>query len=190
MKRRHYTETEIERLIAQPDAVDLHLSECDSCRDRFTFLRRLRREYEATSHEPGDSRIDKLVARLSGRTIYHLHPCTIQPDMNSVGTRSGVVVLAAQDASRATGRYEPMGTFVEKDERILVRVIHDKQEHRYALYLMTEKPETGQSAHLIVSTHSGPVQETVTAEDGTAFLEDSPPINWNDAVIAVEPHWP
>lgn len=188
MKKRHYTESELEGLVEKQGSGDAHLAECPLCREKLDFLARFHEAISKVSQEPQDPRVEALVQRLSGRNVIRLHSFVSQPDLSQLGVRSDVVVLAAQGGAEGAGRFVTVGSFAGEREHVLLRVVHDRDNHRYSLYLLTKKPEAARHARLIITVQGGVLREEVTDASGVAILEEDPSINWREAVVAVELH--
>lgn len=190
MQRPHYTEFELEAFVGKESGGDPHLSMCSLCREKLDFLSSLNGALLEESQNPLDPRVGALIDRLSGRKILRLHPFVSQPDMSRIGARTDVVVLAAQVGTEKAGRYITVATFAEEQEQVLLRVVHDREKRNYSLYLLTKTPETAHHVRLIISVGGEAQREAVTDDMGVAVLEENPPIDWREAIVAVEHHLP
>lgn len=144
----HLTEEAIERYLLEPDRFEApelervyaHLKVCSRCRSVHDFLKdfyaRLG-ESESVQHEGAEDHLNKKKP-LPEPTI--LHPMRDIPEFAlSPGTR--ITVLAAETSSHSSHRFSTKAALVSEKEKILMRIVHDRLENRYRMYLIAEDVE-------------------------------------------------
>jgi hypothetical protein len=186
MRTAHYTEKELLHLLDRKQGDDPHLAACPSCLARFHFLEHLQGALREQLAAPVDPRIHSLAQRVAEKNIIVLKPHVSGPDLSRIGTRDDLILLAAQGETTEPARHVVLGTFAATAEKMLVRVVADREKHRVLLHLLTEHPEDADCVRVVIAPHNGDQLIVETDKSGVAVVPGEHDISWSDAVIAVQ----
>ena len=189
----HLAEESIERYLLEPDRFSdaelyvmyTHLKECPRCRSIRDFLEDFyARLEEASSREAGGA------VPASPEKTNFAHPVILRPMKDvpefRLGPEARITVLAAESVVANTHRFTTMAALVSEREKVVMRIIHDRLENRYRMYLIAE--DTERVKHTKVSIPALGI-DLVTDEHGIAEFvlapsREEPEWNTLQAVLA------
>ena len=183
---KHIEEQLLERSALRPDklseaeekAVKAHLETCAACRETADYLRSFHRDLKELQYaEP--PRISKLVRSLFPvPNVILLHPFQHEPGVGTLDTKY-TTVLAAMTQDTLEQRFETVATLVSEKENALVRIMHDREENTYKLYVRAE--DARKRDHVIVSFPelSTDLVTDQHGQDSFRLPESSHVRNWN-----------
>jgi len=184
MEKAHYTEEQLESLIRESaDAeTDPHLRTCPMCRSKHQFLSQFHRALKDELAKPVDPKIERLAQR--GRSnIIQLSPYQAKPDVSQLGVGERTLVLAAQHVEKEKGRYAAAVTFASEPTKTLVRVVLDRLENTYRLFILSEKVEHMRHVLITVKTADGPPLWLVTDAGGVCSLSATETRDWKRTLV-------
>lgn len=128
--------------------VEAHLNHCAACTKIFEFLKSFYSELEEYQDVDADmvERIIQNEPRSSN--VIELHPFKPQLGLEAVNSQY-LTVLAAMSNQPAQQRYQTVSTLASEKDKALVRIMYDRTEVRYHLYVNTKDPR--QCRHAIIS---------------------------------------
>ena len=142
---KHLSEESIERYLLEPDRLSspelerayTHLKDCPRCRAIHGFLK----DFYARLNE---SSVAEEVTPEHQQTDF-AHPVILRPMKDIpefiLGPEARITVLAAESVTANTQRFDTKAALVSEQDKVLMRIVHDRLENRYRMYLIAEDME-------------------------------------------------
>lgn len=141
----HLPEELIERYLLEPDRISppelervyAHLKDCPQCRSVHDFLKDFHARLLEASRAEGN--MDESGSRANssfGRPVV-LHPIRDVPDI-ALEPGARITVLAAETSPANAHRFTTKAALVSEKDKLLLRIVHDRVENRYRMYLIAE----------------------------------------------------
>lgn len=139
----HLSEEVIEKYLLEPDRMsppDLekvyaHLKDCVRCRSLYDFLMEFHGQLAEASPVEGQG------AGTTGEWSFR-KPVVLYPIQNAAEFTPelgpGITVLAAETSPANALRFTAKAALISEKEKLLLRIVHDRMENRYRMYLIAE----------------------------------------------------
>jgi hypothetical protein len=191
MNRQHYTEIEIEKLTSDTTEgksqdisnTDEHLKTCLSCKQKYEFFQKFYTNLKDELNKPVDDRVTELINSLSSSNIIYLKPYSAQPDFSKLGVGVNSYVLAAQSMNEEIVRYKSTATFAAEHENTLVKIIDDKTEKIYQLFVLSENDKHRNNVLVGIAEPDKDKLLFPTNNNGIVHFPYSSPIDWKNTTL-------
>jgi hypothetical protein len=185
-KELHYTEEQLEALIRRPSAAeaDDHLRVCPMCKSKHEFLMQFHEAFAEELVKPVDARIERLAQQRSANII-ELKPYQASVDISQIGIGEKTLLLAAQHIEEDTARYVAVGTFASLEAKTLVRVVHDRMQGTYRIFVLAQDLDHMRHVLVVIRRTDGQTTRLVTDASGMSVLNVTDAPDWKNCLVLV-----
>jgi hypothetical protein len=189
----HLSEETIERYLLEPNRlasleledIYAHLKDCPRCRSVHDFLK----DFHARLSAPETSMVEFPTVRSDQKKPFAkpiiLNPMKEIPDFIP-GPEARVTVLAAETTTASTHRFITKAALVSEKDKLLLRIIQDRQDNRYRVYLIADNEDRVRNAKVSIPALGVDLEtnEHGIAEFVLAASQEEPDWNTLQAVLA------
>jgi hypothetical protein len=95
------------------------------------------------------------------------------------------LILAAKEMSNSSDRYKTVATFSCPNPPAVLRVLEDRHEHHYKIFVLSELSEVRSRVKVAITDDGGRAFAATTNEAGMAFITVPEGFDWAHAHVAV-----
>ena len=161
---------------ATSGAVEEHLRTCRVCSERLEFFLQF---YTLFASE--------LEQRRQAASVTVIPFSMFQPYPHPGSERFGdtELILAAKEMSNADDRFVTVATFSSANPPAVLRVLEDRQEHRFKIFILSDIPEIRNHVRVALADDNGRTFTATTNEEGMAFVAVPVGFDWAHSHVAV-----
>ena len=190
MRHKHLTEEQLEKIALQfnntnnEEIDNTGLQSCDYCKNRLQLLIDFYNQLDENISEPAFGKVDKLAKSLSDTNRISLEYFRASVD-SSLPEEKRMIVLAAAHRQDDNSRFATIGTYASEPDQILIRVLEDRSEKTFNIFILSENQQYSCNIILLVTDINDMIHSIAANAEGTAMLSGDVEIDWKNTKIII-----